>query len=190
KFGNAREDRLINLSVRRRRTLNASQIKARLQEITGTIVSTTTIRDHLHERGLNARRRAACLSLQSVHRVSQRIWAQAHLNSGIAEWRCCMFTDECRFALYKLDGRMLVWRERNERYIEENMDATFPFGGGSVTVWSGVMKNGKTDLLGKNGKLFLKSLLQTWWTVCREGQQNFCEYQVGLIDTKLSVNIV
>lgn len=46
-----------------------------------------------------------------------------------------MFSDECRFKLYESDGRMLVWRERNERYVEEHMEAREPFGGGGVTVW-------------------------------------------------------
>lgn len=55
-----------------------------------------------------------------------------------------MFTDECRFNLYESNGRLLVWRERNEQYMEECMDARVAFGGGGSTVWGGIMRNGRT----------------------------------------------
>lgn len=58
-----------------------------------------------------------------------------------------MFTDERHFALYKSDGLMLVWRERNEQYIEANTKARVPFVGGSVTVWGGILRNSKIDLV-------------------------------------------
>jgi len=38
-----------------------------------------------------------------------------------------MFSVECRFALYGLNGRILV--RRNERFSEENMEARVPYGG-------------------------------------------------------------
>lgn len=143
----ARQDRLIIQNVNRCRTLNATKNCRSFEAATDVRISTQTLRRRLHERGLKARRRAACPALQAAHRAARRQWAGDHANWGIAEWRRCMFTDECRFNLYESDGRVLVWRARNQRYVEENMDARVPFEGGGVLVWGGVMLNGRTDLV-------------------------------------------
>lgn len=129
--------------MRRNRTLNSSQIRA----TTGIAASKSTIQRRLHDRNLRARRRAACPLLKPIHRATRRRWANDHSHWGIAEWQRCMFVDESRFTLYHSDGRILVWRERGERYREECLDVREAFGGGGVTVWGGICRNGKTDLV-------------------------------------------
>lgn len=93
-----------------------------------------------------ARRRARCQLLNARHRAVRRIWANEHRNWRIREWSRCLFVDETRINLRHSDGRILVWREPNERFEEENMVAEEPFGGGGLTVFGGIMMNGKTDL--------------------------------------------
>ena len=93
-----------------------------------------------------ARRRAKCVRLLQHHRANRRAWANRHANWGNAEWSHCLFTDETRFNLIHSDGRMLVWRGPNQRYLEENMAPQEAFGGGGVTVWGGIIRNGKTEL--------------------------------------------
>ena len=73
-------------------------------------------------------------------------WANLHVNWVLQEWNNGLFTDETRFNLIHSDGRVLMWREFNQRYLEENMAPQEPFGGGGVTVCGGVMFNGKTEL--------------------------------------------
>lgn len=149
----AAQDRLIRrIVLRHNRTSTASAANSNFRNATGMHVSNQTIRRRFHESGLNARRREACPLLGPQHRAARLQWARDHQHWGIAEWSRCLFTDESRFCLFRSDGRVLVWRRVNERFMEENMEPRVAFGGGGVTVWGGMGMNVKTELVVLRGQ--------------------------------------
>ena len=64
-----------------------------------------------------------------------------------------MFSDESRFCLRKIDGRMRVWRRRGERFDDRCIERVTPFGGGGVMVWGGISIAGKTELVVIDGNI-------------------------------------
>ena len=64
-----------------------------------------------------------------------------------------MFSDESRFCLRKLDGRIKVWRRAGERFADCCTDRVTSFNGGSVMVWGGISLRGKTNLVIIKGNL-------------------------------------
>jgi len=142
----ARTDRLIQFEARRRRTITAPEIAANLERANIAAVSDKTIRRRLHASNLKSRRPAKHLPLGREHRRARREFADEHLGWN-AEWENVIFTDESRFRLRGSDGRIRVWREQGERYLEHCMVEEEPYGGGSVTVWGGIYRGGRTELV-------------------------------------------
>ena len=107
-------------------------------------VSTQTVRNRLHDRGLNARRPYIVLSLTAHRRRARRDWARQYQRWNLGQWSHVMFSDESQFMLDFCDGRQGVWQRRGL------VDATnLPhdrYGGGSIAVWGGVTTNERTDL--------------------------------------------
>ena len=65
-----------------------------------------------------------------------------------------LFTDESRFCLTRGDSRILVYRQRNERYTEAcTLERDRFGGGGSIMVWSGVSRHHRTEFVVIAGKL-------------------------------------
>ena len=59
-----------------------------------------------------------------------------------------LFTDELRFCLTRGDGRICVYRRRNERYTVACTLERDQFGdGGSVMVWGDVSQHHRTELV-------------------------------------------
>ena len=81
-------------------------------------------------------------------------WAQQMMQChNIAYWRRVHWSDECRFVLYKSDGRVRVWQRRGEQFHPDCIQSRAAFGGGSVMVWGMVSLNCKSDLVTINGNL-------------------------------------
>ncbi|GFX10426.1 HTH_Tnp_Tc3_2 domain-containing protein [Trichonephila clavipes] len=59
-----------NLTARRNRTENATQLQRQLLLTTGRRVSSQTVRNRLHEGGLYARRSMVCIPLTPRHRAA------------------------------------------------------------------------------------------------------------------------
>ena len=65
-----------------------------------------------------------------------------------------LFTDESRFCLTRGDGRICVYRRRNEHYTEAcTLERDQYGGGGSVMVWGSVSQHHRTELVFIAGKL-------------------------------------
>ncbi|GFU58676.1 transposable element Tcb2 transposase [Trichonephila clavipes] len=106
------DDRYIQLTARRNRTKNATQLQRQLLLATGRRVSSQTVRNRLHEGGLYARRPMVCIPLTRRHRAARRRWAAEHRDWEQHDWSQVLFTDEPRFSLECDTRRVLVWRDR------------------------------------------------------------------------------
>ena len=56
-------------------------------------------------------------------------------------------SDESRFCLRHIDGRLRVWRQNGERHAEVNVQPCHAYNGGSVMVWAVVTADRRTDLV-------------------------------------------
>ena len=63
------------------------------------------------------------------------------------------WSDESRFMLNYVDGRIRVWRQRNTSFLQEHIVGKTAFGGGGFTVWGCLSLNCKLDLYAVDGTL-------------------------------------
>ncbi|GFX13956.1 HTH_Tnp_Tc3_2 domain-containing protein [Trichonephila clavipes] len=84
----ATDDRYIQLTARRNRTENATQLQRQLLLATGRRVSSQTVRNLLHEGGP-----MVCIRLTPRHRAARRRWAAEHRDWEQHDWSQVLFTD-------------------------------------------------------------------------------------------------
>ncbi|CDQ71081.1 unnamed protein product [Oncorhynchus mykiss] len=81
-------------------------------------ISVQTVLNRLREAGPRACRPVVRQVLTRHHRQQCRLWAQTHRRWTRQDWQKVLFTDESRFCLTRGDGRICIYRRRNERYTE------------------------------------------------------------------------
>lgn len=141
-----REDRHLHTLVARQPFHTARRLRSDFQRDTGVRVSVQTIRNRLHDSGLNARRAATCPVLTAAHRVHRLNFAHDHVDWTLDQWRAVLFTNESRFSLDGNDRRVRVWRRRGHRYRDFAIAEHDRWGGRSLMVWGGISMGGRTDL--------------------------------------------
>jgi len=139
-----REDRTLSRSVTRYPFRTARWLRDDWN--TPNRVSVRTVNRRLNSARLRARRPIKRPALTRRHRVERYQWAQRHRHWNIRSWRRIHWSDESRFLLRHVDGRMRVWRRRNMAYDQRNIVGTTAFGGGGVTVWGCFSYDCKLDL--------------------------------------------
>lgn len=75
-------------------------------------VRTCTVIRRLHNAHLRARRPVKRPYLSPHHRQARLQWANDHLRWNIRNWQKIHWSDESRFFLRPVDGRMRVWRQK------------------------------------------------------------------------------
>ena len=116
----------------------------------GRPIHRTTVGRRLRERGIYCRRPARCQALTLRHRLERQRWA---LNNRRRQWGRVVFSDESRFNLHHADGRVRIYRRRNERFERNCILEVYPYGGGGVMVWAAINSNFKSALVVCNGNL-------------------------------------
>ncbi|GFV86402.1 transposable element Tc1 transposase [Trichonephila clavipes] len=112
----SREDRQIVRMAVTDRSVTSQSVAQHIESVTHHSVSARTIRRHLHQSGLSARRPLLGLPLTQNHRRLHRQWCDER-RMWVAEWNEVVFTDESRICLQHHDGRIRVWRHRGERLL-------------------------------------------------------------------------
>ncbi|GFX34503.1 transposable element Tcb2 transposase [Trichonephila clavipes] len=119
------EDRFLALSARRRRTTTVPQLVADHFQASGRRISTTTVRNRLHNAGLYARRPVVCVPLNGRQQRNRLYWAREHISWTQQQWAS---------------------REQRTRYHQSNTVERHSYRGGGILVWAGISLGGHTDL--------------------------------------------
>ncbi len=116
-------------------------------------MSTQTVRRRLKEAGLKSCKPCKKPDLQPRHKAARLAFARQHRPWTRQQWMKVLFSDESRFCLRKVDGRLRVWRGEGERHTEACVVQQLAFNGGSIMVWGGICGTAKTYLVIINGNL-------------------------------------
>ena len=88
----------------------------------------------------------SCKSVFGQHIGPQDFVGPENMYGGTVNNGPCnvMFSDESRFCLRKVDGRLRVWRRPGERFADVCVQEVTAFGGGSVMIWAGITATQRT----------------------------------------------
>ncbi|GFT21187.1 transposable element Tcb1 transposase [Trichonephila clavipes] len=135
-------------------------------------VSARTIRRHLQQSDLSARRPLLGLPLTQNLRRLIRQWCDER-RMWVAEWNEVVLTDESRIFLQHHDGRIRVWRHRGERMLNSCVmhSSTGPEPG--IMVWGGIGYHSRTPLVRIVGTLnsqrYISEVLEPVVLPCLQG---------------------
>lgn len=142
-----RMDRFIQLSARRNRSITASELSNRLNQVHQVRVSRNTIYRRLQEANLVSRRPWRCQPLNRGNRAARLAWAQEHVMWDRNQWTNVLFTDESRFGLHPDSRRVRVWRAPGTRERIQHVQEVHSYRGGTIMVWGGISLGRRTNLL-------------------------------------------
>ena len=122
-----RQDNFIRQRHLRDRFVTAESTSSVVVGNRGRPISRYMVRRRLRERGITCRRPYHGLVLTLRHRHQRLIWARNHRGQC---WQNVVFSEESRFNLWKADGRIRVYRQRHECYVDNCVVENNPYGGG------------------------------------------------------------
>ena len=138
-------------------SLKDSQDNSQSAMRTRWIFNGRTSRRTVNRRFSNARfrvRRPIKRPLLTIcHKAARLQWVCDHMRWNIRSWQIVHWSDESRFMLNPVDGRIRVWRQRNTAFLQEHIVGAAAFDGGGVTVLGCFLLSCKIDLYFLEGTL-------------------------------------
>nr|CAH7722916.1 unnamed protein product [Callosobruchus chinensis] len=94
-----REEKYIAQLARRERSVTVPVLRSKFQRTFNRVISTATIRRRVLASGLRCRRPLRVPLLTARHHTARLLWARAHQDWLLPQWRNVLFSDESRFGL-------------------------------------------------------------------------------------------
>uniref|UniRef100_A0A8C6LIM2 Tc1-like transposase DDE domain-containing protein n=1 Tax=Nothobranchius furzeri TaxID=105023 RepID=A0A8C6LIM2_NOTFU len=124
----------------------ATQTAAETIGLHDQTISAQTVRNHLREAQLHARRPHRGLYLTPACRRNRLERANAHIQWCLARWRGVLFTDESLFTLFRADGRQRGWHRVGEHFADVIVVDRVAHDGGGVMLWAGICYGRRTQV--------------------------------------------
>ncbi|GBN21028.1 Transposable element Tc1 transposase [Araneus ventricosus] len=137
-----RDQRFIIRKFVKNPRLSALKVSAEFNEKFSTSILPETVRRVLGTAGLNGRSARRKFFVSVKNRKLRLSFAKSMLNNLETYWNNVLFVDESKFNIFGSDGRIMVWRRKNEELNPKNLDGTINYGRGSVLVWGCMSTSG------------------------------------------------
>ncbi|GFW15035.1 transposable element Tcb1 transposase [Trichonephila clavipes] len=134
------------------RSVTSRTVAQHIVSVTHHSVSARTIRRRLKQSGLSARCPFLGLPLTQNHRRLHHQWCDEK-RMWVAEWNEVVFTDESRICLQHHDGRIRVWRHREERMLNSCVMYRHTGPAPTIMVWGCIGYHSCTPLVRIAGTL-------------------------------------
>ena len=116
-------------------------------------ISLQTVRNWLRQHDIRPRRPYFGAVLTPLHRRKRVLWCNILRGWTFRNWCRIWFSDESRFLLQKRDGRIRVYRRRNEHFTSSCVQEVDSYCGGSVMMLAVISNDTKTELVHVPGNL-------------------------------------
>ncbi|GFW24227.1 transposable element Tcb1 transposase [Trichonephila clavipes] len=133
-------------------SVSSRTVAQHIESVAHHSVSARTIRRRLQQSGLSSRHPFLGLLLTQNHRRLRRQWCDER-RIWVAEWNEIVFTDESRICVQHHDGRIRVWRQRGESFLNSCVMHHHTDPAPGIMVWGGIGYHSRTPLVRIAGTL-------------------------------------
>ena len=130
-----RLDRTIQRNVKIGRRKSASYVIIDIESELGITISEQTVRRRLHEIGLKGRVTRKKPYVNKVNRGKRLEYAKTYRKEPSGYWDNVLWTDESKFNLFGLDGKVMVWQTPKEELGPKCIVPTVKYGGENAKCW-------------------------------------------------------
>ena len=146
-------DRIIQRKVKADRRKSASSVKVEIEKELNVVISEQTVRRRLHEIGLKGRVARKKPYVNKVNRGKRLAFARKYREKSAMYWNNVLWTDESKFNLFGSDGKVIVWRTKEEEYDVGCTVPTVKYSGGNVKCWGCFSSSGVGNLVFIDGNM-------------------------------------
>jgi len=130
-----RDERFIIRKFVKNPRSGAVKVSAEFNAKFSTLISPEAVRRVLREAGLHGRSARKNFFVTEKNRKLRLSFTKSMINTLETYWNNVLFADESKFNIFGSDGRITVWRRKNEELHSKNLVGTVKHGGGGVLVW-------------------------------------------------------